>query len=99
MQFTFTHEDLALVLFGRRVDGGDHGRGVGDQDGVHETPGHHADHDDPHLHIIWSTTNDNYYFFLSSLYILRWSQLKWGQSHLLVRPWIRRREQSSVREL
>lgn len=68
MQFTFTHEDLALVLFGRRVDGGDHGRGVGDQDGVHETPGHHADHDDPHLHIIWSTTNDKKIFFLLFVY-------------------------------
>lgn len=72
MQFTFTHEDLALVLFGRRVDGGDHGRGVGDQDGVHETPGHHADHDDPHLHIIWSMTNDNRggkKFFFSLLFV------------------------------
>lgn len=52
MPFTVTNEDLALVLLGRRVDVGDHGGGVSDQDGVHETPGDHADHDDPHLYII-----------------------------------------------
>lgn len=59
MVFAVTHEDLALVLFGRRVDVGDHCRGVGDQDGVHEAAGHHADHHDPHLHIICRQTNRN----------------------------------------
>lgn len=48
--------DLALVFLGCWVNVGDHGCGVGHQDGVHDAPGHHADHDDPHLHVIWSTT-------------------------------------------
>lgn len=62
MPLTVTHKDLALVLFGRRVDVGDHGCGVGDQDGVHETAGHHADHDNPHLYIIWRRTNSDEFF-------------------------------------
>lgn len=47
--------DLALVFLGCWVNVGDHGRGVGHEHGVHDAPGHHADHDDPHLHVIWST--------------------------------------------
>lgn len=49
---TLWRQDLALVLLGGRVDVGDHGGGVGHEDGVHETAGHHTDHDDPHLNII-----------------------------------------------
>lgn len=55
MEDSVTTEDLALVLLGRWVDVGDHGCSVGHEDGVHETPGHHADHDDPHFNIVWRT--------------------------------------------
>lgn len=49
------HQHLALVLLGRWVDVCNHGCSVGHKDSVHQTPGHHADHDDPHLNIICRT--------------------------------------------
>lgn len=45
---------LALVLLGSGVNVGDHGSGVGHQHRVHQAPGHHAHHNDPHLHIIYN---------------------------------------------
>lgn len=61
MKDSVTHEDLALVLLGGWVDVGDHGCGVGHEDSVHQTAGYHADHDDPHLNIIWGTRHRAFY--------------------------------------
>lgn len=102
-----THEYLALVLLGRWVNVGDHGCSVGHEDGVHKTPGHHADHDDPHFDIIWRTRHRHnslliakmFFFPREILWYILWQIKKMSNSYLLVRPWTHRREQSSGREL
>lgn len=53
MNESVSNNDLALVLLGCWVDVGDHGCCVGHEDCVHQTPRHHADHNDPHFNIIW----------------------------------------------
>lgn len=46
-------QHLAFVFLGCWVEVCDHGGSVGYKDGIHHTTGHHADHHNPHLYVIY----------------------------------------------